>query len=297
MKFSVICAVVCVLWISSSRYAEAEIFGDGDPDNGIEDSRQLLAATDMAHYQRFFGTIECFGRVRGIALLLSVLNSESDKFHPVLLTAKHVFPGVGNERLEDCHYQAAGKPWQPQLLARKYVSGGSSRVGAEQSRVAEFAEDWTLVSMPTWKGWKNNAFSFSIDIAQRRYNGRGDKDTPYPQRAIFIGFDEALGGFMVDFECEFGFPEPESLTGSAPHLLWDNCDSVRGSSGGVVFGWIDHEPKIAGIRVGNLFDAGIYPYGPGPGDKFDLSTNINLTRLLDQEILDAMEALSISAPD
>ena len=278
-----------------SLVSRAEIFGDGKLGNGIEDDRRLLAATAVARYQRFFGTIECSGKVKGVALLLNVPSTEKSVSQPMLLTAKHVLPSLDSKTLKDCVYQAGGTPWQPQSLAAEYAWGGSKIVPIEsvgQSRVQEFAEDWALVKMSTWKGWENNAFLFSMDDAALRWDEMATDHYPYP--AFLIGFDGARGGFMVDLDCEFGFPEPESLIGSVDHLFWDNCDSVPGSSGGVLFEQTGSAPRIAGIRVGNLFDADVHPNGPSPGDKFNLHSNLNLSRTLDQEIVNAMRLLASS---
>ena len=294
-KFGAIPFLLYVLFIANINFAEAEIFGDGEPENGVEDKRQLLALTEVAQYQRFIGTIECADNQRGIAVLLSVKDSENEERQPILLTAKHVFPGASDGELEDCQYLMAGKPWQAQPLTSRYAKSGSFSVADHQldrSRAIEFSQDWTLVKLSAWKNWSNSAFSLPVEQAARHLeHSAAEQDIRRPQHAFFIGFDEARGGFMVDLDCEFGEPEPDSLVGDIGHLVWDNCDSIGGSSGGVLFELSGSKPRIKGIRVGNLFDSEVYPEGPDPGDRFDLRANLNLSRTFDQEILDAIKLL------
>jgi len=295
-KFTAVFFLVCGLVITNIDLVEAEIFGDGEPENGTEDKRHLLALTEVRRYQRFVGTIECSDSQRGIAILLSVRGSENEKLQPILLTAKHVFPGNSSDELKDCDYLAAGTPWQPQSLASRSIKSGffsTSELQLDRSKAIEFSQDWALIKLQAWKNWSNSAFYLPVKEAERYWESDGEQqDIHRPQPAFFVGFDEARGGFMVDLDCEFGMPGPDSLIGVIGHLVWDDCHSTAGSSGGVLFEMSGPEPRIKGVRVGNLFDSEIYPNGPDAGDKFDLQENVNLSRIFDQEILDAIKILA-----
>ena len=282
--------VICVLF---HQVAIAEIFGDGIAENGIEDHRKRLSATEQQHYQRFFGTIECEGVVKGTAILLNVGLNDSDR-RPVVITAKHVMAERWFDNSEACRYLPAGYPWGQQVLTGDHAKGVSPASVEENHSLHEYANDWIVIAIDPWPNWKNSAlmYRFRSDIARDGANRLENIDS-----GAFIGFDGTDRGFKLDNDCRFGRIEQESPFFGVDSLIWDDCQSVSGSSGGVLYSDIESGMDIIAIRVGTLFDKKVYPKGPVRGAKFDVLTNINVARLVDFEIDLAIRSLLLKSLD
>lgn len=287
--FNLVLKIICILLGLSSGLVCAEIFGDGRHSNGVEDSRVPLAASDSSALQRFFGTLICEGRVRGTAVLLRARGPETDRFLPVLLTAGHVVTNPNGVLASDCAYEpmvSSGDRYlvnmNEALMSFSTVEGRNSN----RSMLDEFSQDWMVAPIEFQLGWENYAIPF--EVANEQMSQRADLAD---STGLFIGYDTGLNRFMVDVECSFGRLDGGSFFGNYPLLFWDDCDSVSGSSGGVLLAMREDSPTIVGIRVGNIFDTERFPKGPGPGEPFDLNANVNLSRVIDDEILRAVQLL------
>ena len=72
------------------------IYGDGNPANGIEDSREQLmggrgSGNDFASHNLNAGTVACDGKIRGTAMVLDTRELEPGLEGVVLASAAHVF--------------------------------------------------------------------------------------------------------------------------------------------------------------------------------------------------------------
>ena len=263
----------------------AEIFGDGVATNGIEDQRLSLSTTEQSQYQRFFGTIECFGQVTGTAMLLDV-GHEGGTRQPLLITAKHVLPKAWFENHSACEYLPAGYSWSKQPLNGRYIAGHEEISGGSESLVHKYASDWTLIALKPWDNWHNNAYNFSIDSIP------DNQSHAAPSLPVsFIGFDSLNPGFKIDQACRLGTINSDSPFYGAEGIVWDDCHSVAGSSGGILFTESDAGMELVAMRIGSLFDKSIHPSGPATGDQFDPHANTNVARLFDATIYSGIRSL------
>ena len=81
----------------------ANIFGDGNPGNGIEDSREPIAALpgEEAHNTLHLmnaGTVTCDGKFRGTAMVADIRELTSDVEGVVLVSAAHVIYDLDKKR-------------------------------------------------------------------------------------------------------------------------------------------------------------------------------------------------------
>lgn len=257
---------------------QAAVFGDGHAENGVEDSRISMVHSQFSGLQKSVGTVVCAGSTRGTAILLSVGKEK----RPFLLTAAHVLSDSAGAYIEGCGYRARMNPWEVMPFVGEPIVGDYPSV----SSVEGFAADWLVVGIAPWANWEHYAIPFSTAVDFQVETKKVQKET-----AVFVGFDTASSQILIDEDCVYGGQATSAIVRSETDLVWDNCDSESGSSGGALFAVTDAGPKLIAIRVGNLFDSQIYPEGPQQGDRFDLSANINVSRLVNQEIRLAVLAL------
>lgn len=276
LQFGLVLAILC------SPCIGAEIIGDGIASNGIEDGRQRLSSSQYASVQRFVGTIECAGRTRGTGVLLREASTEGEPERPLLLTAKHTLIDPTLEETARCEYRPMGTSWEAQVIPQ------SSRISLDPvaeigtsilSRVEEYNQDWAIIAIEPWPTWEGYALPYRSRL-ERPVQEKMD----FTGKAVLIGYDAATGSIMIDPNCRYGLPSEESLLAGAAGLVWDDCDSVPGSSGGALFSIKPSGLRFVGIRLGNLFDSQQYPLGPDAGEKFDLNKNLNVTRVFDSSI-------------
>lgn len=216
---------------------------------------------------------------------------ESSESRPVLVTAGHVLAEPNGTLKYGCVYRPATSSGTSYPIIEAAAGRTVDDGGSMPSLIDQFSQDWAVVALDSRPGWKGYSIPFVLTedrkITNSAWGGR---------QAFLVGYDSAGNRFMIDSDCEFGSLDAESAFGGSEALVWDDCDSVRGSSGGALFALNDGVPRIAGIRVGNVFDVGLHPQGPGPGGEFDLNANINLTRLIDQDVVQAIRALLEANP-
>lgn len=276
------------IMMSASRLVAA-IFGDGQEANGIEDSRVgLMSAPEYAQFA-FVGQILCKKFVRGSGVLLSV-NSLDGHAVPVVLTAAHILseslsvPAGNDDRaMVDCGYVSRARPWDVFSLSSERVSGTAEN----HARSHRFLSDWVVTLVEPWPNWQHYALTLNLD----GLSGLDDLHSAVSHPAMLVGYDVPTNGLMVDPHCRFGSLSDSAVFRGGTKLVWDDCDSEQGSSGGALVRVVEDETHLLGIRVGNLFDTDLYPDGPNPGDPFDINKNINVVRLLDDEVRGAIQML------
>ena len=289
--------VVAVIGIGGCHLpVSAAIFGDGDPENGYEDQRQTgYSGASWPGAFRSLGLIKCAGFVRGAGVLIRGGTSsgasgtyigsstpEALEEYPVVLTASHLLDEVYNSK-SGCVFESQTPAIrQTEIKADDIVRGPSV---SSVAPVRRFASDWALVRLNPWSHWRMGAIQLSWQpIEEMAAIGQ--------LPAALVSYDQVAGRIVAHQGCRMGSAsDSRLLDGQDGILLWDNCDSLPGGSGGALFVEREGRHELAGFRVGQLYDADRYPQAPPLGEKFDLQLNINVGRLLDNRLLDLLHRM------
>lgn len=266
------------------------IFGDGVDANGLEDSRVSLLSVPEYAELGFVGQIRCDGVTKGSAVLLSVSLADQPAV-PVVLTAGHVFSDMPRhaqsvssaKAREVCGYRSRAQPWDTYAFSTRTVFD-KKQVDSISHR---FSSDWVVAVIDPWPNWGNYALKLDVDM----FSSLDYVSKATSQSVMLVGYDTSENGLMIDARCNYGHLADSSIFYHRSKLVWDDCDSEQGSSGGALIQIVGDEIKLVGIRVGSLFDVKYYPHGPSPGDPFDINKNINVARPLDNEIRTAIKEL------
>ena len=277
------------------------IFGDGDPANGIEDSREKVLGgrrrgISLADQRMNAGTIKCDGKIRGTAMVIDTGEIAPNLNGVVLVSAAHVlFDLNSGKRFKRCefHFLALGK------LARYRVKIDLEKMGMGNfdplmtTDGLQFGEqDWVFLYAPkTWSGFNPDealllrVFSFSQMESYRQAGGE----------LRLIAFDSSAGTISVSRDCTVIESGGGDLGGGgwAGQLL-DDCDSGTGASGGGIVAVLDGKQYLIGIRSGSHwneddFPKEFYPNGPPDGSLWDLNSNTNFGRAIDARIMQVLQ--------
>ncbi len=277
-----------ILLAQSFGRTPVNIYGDGDPNNGVEDSRQQIMGgrgkgIGLADQQMNAGTIKCDGKVRGTAIVVDTREFAPGLNGVVLASAAHVlFDLEKAKRFKRCefHFLALGQ------LARYRVKIDLARLGMgsfDPLRATDGLEfgkgDWVFMYAPkTWRGYDPDDaltvrdFSFSQLESYRQSGGE----------LRLIAFDSTAGVISVSKDCTVIESALDDLGGGhwAGQIL-DDCDSGGGASGGGIVAVIGEKQYLIGIRSGShwseqVFPSKDYPDGPPDGAVWDRKSNTNL---------------------
>lgn len=279
------------------------IFGDGDPLNGVEDDRAPLLAgpsADSPMNDRHLnaGTIVCDGKVRGTAMVVDTREYAADFSGAVLLSAAHVFYDLERKRLfRHCEFDFMG--W-------RHAAGYRARIDLDNARMGDFDPDrttdrvefgqgdWAFVYLR--KAWKNYRPEQSLRLRAFAFAG----SEPFQQLGggfRLVAFDSSAGVITESANCTVVESEPGDLGGGAwEGQLLDDCDSADGASGGGIVAILDQQFYLIGIRSGSHWSDLVYPVerfpsGPPDGAIWDRRLNTNFGRAVDARLLGEMQAL------
>jgi len=277
------------------------IFGDGDPGNGVEDSRQQLFGgrrSRLSHAEQGMnaGTVACDGKVRGTAMVVDTRAYAPHLKGAVLVSAAHVLYDLDRKRrFRRCkfHFLALGelRRHQAKIDLRRLKMGRYDPHKATQG--LEFGEgDWVFMYVPKpWRGFDPaaaivpRAFAFTN---MRLFQQSGGE-------IRLIAFDAVAGVISVSRNCQVVESRPGDLGGGLwQGQLLDDCDSAGGSSGGGIVAISQGKSYLIGIRNGShwnaqAFPALAYPQGPPDGARWDRRTNTNFARALDTGLINALK--------
>jgi len=273
------------------------IFGDGDPSNGVEDNRQQLLGgrrSDLSFAQQRIntGTIQCDGKVRGTAMVLDTREFAPALKGAVLVSAAHVLYDLEREkRYRRCefHFLALGelRRYQAKIDLKRLRMGKYDPHLATQG--LDFGEgDWVFLYVPRpWNGFDPEAsleprvFSFARLDAFQQSGGE----------LSLVAFDALTGVISISRNCRV----TESSSGDLGGGLWkgqllDDCDSAGGSSGGGIIAFSQGKSYLIGIRNGShwssqAFPVTTYPQGPPAGSRWDRRINTNFARAFDAGLI------------
>lgn len=277
------------------------IFGDGNPENGIEDSRQQLMSrqgrgVSLADQPMNSGTIKCDGKVRGTAMVIDTREFAPNLKGVVLASAAHVLYDLKKKkRFRRCefHFLALGElaRYRVKIDLKRVRMGGFDPLKATEG--PEFGEgDWVFLYVPKpWKGFNRDetltlrAFSFSQMESYKQSGGD----------VRLVAYDSSLRVISVSRDCTV----IESSTGDLGGGGWkgqllDDCDSGGGASGGGIVAVLNQQHYLIGIRSGSHwseqdFPGDAFPDGPPDGAVWSRHSNTNFGRAIDACILQELQ--------
>ena len=274
------------------------IFGDGNPENGLEDSREQLMdgqqrGINPADLRVNAGTLKCDGKVRGTAMVVDTREFAPGLKGVVLASAAHVIYDLDKKRrFKRCefHFLALAEN-------RAKVDLRHLRIGAynpvKATGVKEFGEgDWIFLYVP--KPWKN--FNPDQAFVLREFSLlQMEPFQQYGGEFRLIAFDSTTGVISVSRNCSVIESSGDDLGGGVwEGQLLDDCDSVGGASGGGIVAVLDKQQYMVGIRNGShwseqAYPASEYPSGPPGGSAWNRHTNTNFGRAIDASIINDLK--------
>jgi len=285
----------------TSSFIPVNIFGDGNPENGIEDSRQQVMpgrgrGIGLADQPLNAGTLKCDGKIRGTAMVIDTRQFARRLTGVVLASAAHVLYDLEKKkRFSSCefHFLAldALARYRAKIDLKRMRMG---RFDPSMSTVGpEFGEgDWVFLYVPKpWKGFEPNeslavrVFSFSRMESYRQSGGE----------LRLIAFDALIGGISISTDCMVIESSGDDLGGGGwKGQLLDDCDSTGGASGGGIVAVVQQQHYLIGIRSGSHwseqeFPAREFPQGPPDGALWDRRANTNFGRAIDADILQELQ--------
>ena len=260
-RFNIVLFALAIC-VPISPTSTAAIFGDGNPANGIEDKR-LLAPIDL---QRSVGTVICDGGLRGTAVHISLMHSDSDSLQQgsIILTAAHVLydPDTA-QRYKKCTYHPQGKRLSGVIFTR--VSAHDFRP-TTNNKIQQANQDIVFIALQ--KKLRHSGMKLNLTGQSSR-------------RLQLLGFNESQDNISISSNCQPFL----SQTFVSPQLLLHDCDAGRGASGGPL---IDAETgTVVGIHGGTLLFS---PLGKESrnaiaGASVDPETMVNQARKIDVDVL------------
>ncbi|MGD9020816.1 MAG: hypothetical protein PVF46_03410 [Lysobacterales bacterium] len=282
------------------RRVPVTVFGDGDPYNGIEDSREpVMGGRVPGALRPNAGALECDGEVRGTAMVVDTRDLAPGLPGVVLATAAHVLYDLeAQRRFRHCDFH---------FMALVALDGYRAQVELDRSRLGDFDPsratadagfgegDWAFLYVPRpWRRYRPEdalparAFSFTRSEEFRQSGGE----------IQLVALDAASGTVSLSRDCNVVESAGGDLGGGAwPGQLLDDCDSGGGASGGGIVAVLEGRAWLVGIRTGShwsgqVFPAGDYPAGPPDGSLWDPRYNTNFARALDVRLLKELESFA-----
>jgi hypothetical protein len=282
------------------------IFGDGNPENGIEDSRQQIMGgrrrgVSLADQPMNAGTIQCDGKVRGTAMVIDTREFAPGLKGVVLASAAHVLYDLDKrQRFKRCEFHFLALAELDRYKAKidlKHVRMGNFDP-LEEIESPEFGEgDWAFLYVPKpWRGFNADegliARDFSFSQLKSYQQSRGEM--------WLIAFDSTARVISVSKGCTVIESAADDLGGGTwKGQLLDDCDSTDGASGGGIVAVLGKKQYLIGIRTGShwserVFPRGKYPSGPPDGAVWHSETNTNFGRAIDAYLLQELQEFTFS---
>lgn len=273
------------------------IFGDGNPENGIEDNREPVLSgrgreSSLPDQYSNAGTIKCDGKIRGTAIVVDTRQFAPGLEGAVLATAAHVLYDLGKKkRFKRCkfHYLGMDKPVGYRAkIDLKRVRIGNFDPGKETGTL-EFGEgDWAFLYIPKpWKGFNRDQGFILRDFSSIELEVHQQSGGEFG----LMAFDSKAGVIRVSGNCSVIESNENDLGGGRwKGQLLDDCDSVDGASGGGIIASLNNRRFLIGIRTGSHWDEQVYPVsefplGPPEGSVWNRNSNTNFGRAIDARLL------------
>ncbi len=288
---------VCSANAQTPGQIPVNVFGDGNPDNGVEDNREQVMGgrgrgVRLLDQNMNAGTIKCDGKIRGTAMVIDTREFAPDLKGVVLASAAHVLYDLDTKkRYQRCefHFLALGQlaGYRAKIDLNKLMEGGFDPV--EATGDPEFGEgDWVFLYVP--RPWAK----FNPDKALTLLGFSNLQMELFQQSGgelRLIAFDSSAGVISVSKNCRVIESGDDDLGGGSwKGQLLDDCDSTGGASGGGIIAVVAQEQYLIGIRNGShwneqVYPASEYPLGPPDGSVWDRHSNTNFGRAIDAHLI------------
>lgn len=277
---------------------QVNIFGDGNLENGVEDSREQVLGgwkkgVNLADQRKNAGTVNCDGKNRGTAMVVDTHEFADGLRGVVLASAAHVFYDLEKNRLfKRCEFH---------FLALGELSGYRAKIDLNNVRMGDydpagetgdvdFGEgDWAFVYVP--RPWRN--FSQAEATGLRDFSSIQLESFQQSGGELrLIAFDSSEGVISASRNCTVIESGHDDLGGGSWRgQLLDDCDSTDGASGGGIVAVMGGQQYLVGIRNGSHwseeeFPVSEYPHGPPDGSVWSRHTNTNFARGIDAHLID-----------
>ena len=294
-------------WLANQGFGETleiqqvNIFGDGDPSNGVEDNRIDMSSPQWNSENRRgwnmgAGTIHCDGKNRGSAVIVDTSELGNLKRGLIVATSAHVLFDLGKKRLfSSCQFH---------FMALDYLPGYKADIEFAMSRIGGFdpysprdssnfgKEDWAFLYINDLAPGMSPTGSLQL----RAFN----HGLPPQKGAVeyqFIAYSQSVDAITISTVCQVRESAGNDIGGGGwPGQLLDDCDSEGGASGGGLVATNTGHHYLVGIRSGSHWDgdtfpANKYPHGPPDGAAWDISRNTNFSRAIDLELIENLRSL------
>jgi len=285
----------------SPEILKVSIFGDGNPANGIEDSRIDMSSpewNDKARrpWNQAAGTIHCDGQNRGSATIVDTREFGQLRQGFVIATSAHVlFDLQRQKRFSDCQFH---------YMAVDHLPGYQLNIDFDQSHIGEFdpasprnkagfgEQDWAFLLVPGSMPGVHADGGFRLQAFQTYLQATGSAG-----RYQFIAHSPETESISISTGCQVVESRKGDLGGGAwPGQLLDDCDSEGGASGGGLVASIGQTHFLVGIRSGahwnpEVFSKKKFPRGPPDGANWDVYKNTNFSRAIDSNMIEVVGAL------
>lgn len=278
--------------VAAAEIVPVNIFGDGDPLNGVEDDRRPLAGEALLNA----GTIVCDARFRGTAMVVDTREAGGRFNGAVLVTAAHVLYDLKRKRLfRRCEFHFMG--WQDSGQYRARIDLKDIRTGGFDPRQMTGSPafgkgDWAIIYLH--KPWKKFNPEQGLRVREFAFS-QGESFQQAGGAFRLVAFDSSSGVMTESGNCTVIESDGDDLGGGAWRgQLLDDCDSADGASGGGIIGILDRHHYLVGIRGGAHWSQLVYPgerfpLGPPEGALWDRRFNTNFGRAIDTGILGAID--------
>ena len=221
--------------------AQAAIFGDGNPDNGIEDQRLILSPQQQSQPESnamaAVGTIICDGRLRGTAT--HIKSPSTDTNQSIIVTAAHVlFDVKSGKEYASCSYLPKNK--RLSAISFKTISTHSFDP-FNRDKIAQSESDIVFVAL-------NRALQQpALLLSESPATGNG--------RLSLLGYNSSQNHLTKSADCkQYG-----SVQFASEKLLLHDCDARSGASGGPLLlqSGKDQPAKLIAVHGGTLLINGM----------------------------------------
>ena len=287
-------AVVSLLLLTGQL--SANVFGDGDPDNGDEDERSRLEAAggypgNVPAWPMSAGTLFCDGKLRGTAMLVDPGQHQPPVTGLFLVTAAHVLFDLETATpFAQCSFHfmgLGGLDGYHVRLEPEWIRSGAFEPASDPGNPLFGADDWAFAWLPEAWPYAGRVGAVPLmSLEQLRMLPSGDAQFD------LVAWDQQQGRMSLSGACQVVESGPEDLGGGAwAGQLLDDCDSADGASGGGLMAVTRSGRYLVGIRTGSHWSPAAYPDGPIPGSAWDIRHNTNFARAIDAELLSAFADL------